>query len=482
MSNKQNIFSKFPPTFWLVNTFELFERWAYYGMLTVLSVYLTDPISQGGLGFSQSQRGIMQAFATGLLYLVPILGGAIADRFGYRKVLLSAFVTLAAGYFAMGSTHAYSAVFMAFLLVAIGGAIFKPIIVATISKTTTKETDTLGYGIFYMIVNIGGFIGPFVASKLRDISWSYVFIMCTAVILLNLVLLYFYKEPKNENTETNEKLSHALKKIFINSVSVLKDWKFVLFLAIIVGMWTMYMQLFFTLPVFITQWVNTSDIYNSSAILAMLVGTTENGVGIIRPEMMINIPAFTIIVFQLIISNRLKTIRPVTSMVFGIAVIAIGFGQMAFQTMGWYVALGTVIIAFGEMASSPRIQEYISRIAPREKVALYMGYSFLPVAGGNVLGGLLSGVLYEKYSDKFIFLKDYLINNGIESSASIAGMDPAELFNQTAIQLNLSSNELTELLYAQYAPGNIWLIFASIGLGTSLLMFFYNSFILENNN
>ncbi|HEY9113691.1 MAG TPA: MFS transporter, partial [Bacteroidales bacterium] len=172
MNNNQNIFSKFPRTFWLVNTFELFERWAYYGMLTVLSVYLTDPVSQGGLGFTQGQRGVMQAVATALLYLIPILGGAIADRFGYRKVLLAAFVTLASGYFAMGSTHAYGAVFMAFLLVAVGGAIFKPIIVATISKTTTKETDTLGYGIFYMIVNIGGFIGPFFASKLRDINWS----------------------------------------------------------------------------------------------------------------------------------------------------------------------------------------------------------------------------------------------------------------------------------------------------------------------
>lgn len=481
MSNKQNIFSKFPRTFWLVNTFELFERWAYYGMLTVLSVYLTDPISQGGLGFTQGQRGVMQAVATALLYLIPILGGAIADRFGYRKVLLAAFVTLASGYFAMGSTHAYGAVFMAFLLVAVGGAIFKPIIVATISKTTTKETDTLGYGIFYMIVNIGGFIGPFFASKLRDIDWSYVFIMCTVVILLNLVLLYFYKEPKNENTETGEKLGQALKKILLNSVSVLKDWKFVLFLAIIVGMWTMYMQIFFTLPVFITQWVNTSDIYNSSSILAMLIGTTEDGQGIIRPEMMINIPAFTIILFQLIVSNRLKNVRPVTSMVFGIAVIAIGFGQMAFQTLGWYIALGTVIIAFGEMASSPRIQEYISRIAPRDKVALYMGYSFLPVAGGNFIGGLLSGVLYEKYSDKYSFLKDYLIKNGLGTTESFSGVDQGELFKQSAENLHLSANELTNLLYTQYSPGNIWLFFAAIGLGTSFFLFFYNRFILGNS-
>ena len=84
----------FPRTFWLANTMELFERWAYYGMFAVLSVYLTDPVSKGGLGFSQEQRGVMQAVVTGILYLLPILGGAIADRFGFRKVLIAAFITI----------------------------------------------------------------------------------------------------------------------------------------------------------------------------------------------------------------------------------------------------------------------------------------------------------------------------------------------------------------------------------------------------
>ncbi len=160
----------FPRTFWVANTMELFERWAYYGMFAVLSVYLTDPISKGGLGFNQEQRGVMQAVVTAVLYLLPILGGAIADRFGYRKVLIAAFVTLASGYFAMGQFHAYAPVFISFLIVAVGGAIFKPIIVATVSKTSAKGSDTLGFGIFYMIVNIGGFIGPWAASKMRDIS------------------------------------------------------------------------------------------------------------------------------------------------------------------------------------------------------------------------------------------------------------------------------------------------------------------------
>jgi len=325
-----NSIKSFPRTFWIANTMELFERWAYYGMFTVLSVYLTDPVSTGGLGFSQEQRGIMQAIVTGILYLLPIAGGAIADRFGFRKVLLAAFVTLASGYFAMGQFHAYAPVFIAFLVVAVGGAIFKPVIVATVSKTTTKGSDTLGFGIFYMIVNIGGFIGPWAASKMRDLSWEYVFIMCSLIIIINLLLLFFYREPKKEEKK-KEPLSVAVKQIAQNTLIVLNDIKFVIFLAIMIGFWTMYMQLFFTVPVYITQWIDTSVVYDKLGVFKNIFGSIDNGMGLIRPEMMINVPALTIIIFQLMVSSLLTNVKPIKSMTIGIVIVVIGMGQLLFQ-------------------------------------------------------------------------------------------------------------------------------------------------------
>ncbi|MCD4729356.1 MAG: MFS transporter [Bacteroidales bacterium] len=468
----------FPRTFWVANTMELFERWAYYGMFAVLSVYLTDPVSKGGLGFSQEQRGVMQAIVTAILYLLPILGGAIADRFGYRKVLVAAFVTLASGYFAMGQFHAYAPVFVSFLVVAVGGAIFKPIIVATVSKTTAKGSDTLGFGIFYMIVNVGGFIGPWAASKMRDINWEYVFMMCSAVIVINLVLLFFYKEPAKEQKE-KETLSQALNQIINNTLIVLKDTKFVLFLLIMVGFWIMYMQLFFTVPVYITQWANTTVIYQKLGFLQPVFGSVEDGTGLIRPEMMINIPAFTIILFQIIISTRVASIKPIRTMIVGILIVALAFLQMRYYVNGWFIGLSLITLAFGEMASSPRIQEYISSIAPKEKVALYMGYSFLPLAGGNLLGGLLSGKLYGSLSDKYTMLRKYLVENGHYQLEDIAEIDDAVLFNASLDVLNMNAQQLTQILYDTYQPGMIWLVFVAIGLGTGILLFSYNKFVLK---
>jgi len=479
MMNFTNTLKAFPRTFWIANSMELFERWAYYGMFAVLSVYLTDPVSKGGLGFSQEQRGVMQAVVTGILYLLPIAGGAIADRFGFRKVLLAAFVTLASGYFAMGQFHAYAPVFISFLVVAGGGAIFKPVIVATVSKTTAKGSDTLGFGIFYMIVNIGGFIGPWAASKMRDINWQYVFIMCSAVILVNLILLLFYREPAKEE-KSKEPFLKSMERIISNTITVFKDLKFVLFLVIIIGFWAMYMQLFFIVPIYIGQWVDTSIIYSKIGILTAAFGSIEDGRGLIRPEMMINIPAFTIILFQVMMSNFLSKVKPIRSMIVGILVVCLAYFQFNFYINGWFIALALMILAFGEMASSPRIQEYISRIAPKEKVALYMGYSFLPLAGGNIFGALLSGELYGSLSDKYYFLRQYLVDKGHNSMEEIASLDDGILFKESLTKLNMEADQLTGILYDTYHPGSIWLIFASIGLGTAILLFIYNKFVLKD--
>ena len=469
----------FPRTFWIANSMELFERWAYYGMFTVLSVYLTDPVSKGGLGFTQEQRGDMQGVVTFVLYLLPILSGAIADRLGFRKVLIAAFVTLASGYFAMGQFHAYAPMFIAFLIVAVGGALFKPIIVGTVSKSTTKGTETLGFGIFYMIVNIGGFIGPWAASRMRDLNWQYVFIMCALVIGVNLLLVLFYKEP-GRNKQQSEAISKTIRRIFVNTATVLKDFKFVVFLILMIGFWTMYMQLFFTVPIYITDWVDTTVLYNHLGFLTSVFGSMDDGVGVIRPEMMINLPAFSIIVFQILMSNALKNVKPVRSIVGGTFVVVIGVLQFAFYTHGGFFAMSLLIFAFGEMASSPRIQEYISSIAPPDKVGLYMGYSFLPVAGGNILGGFLSGRLYGAMADRYAFLREYLVSNGHDTMDRMATMDNAVLFKESCEKLNLSSADLTRLLYNTYHPGHIWFVFAAIGLGTGILLFLYNHFMLAH--
>ena len=260
----------------------------------------------------------------------------------------------------------------------------------------------------------------------------------------------------------------------------LSDFKFLLFLIIMIGFWVMYMQLFFTAPVYITQWIDTTDIYNTHPVIAWLIGTEKNGVGMVNAEMMTNLAAFSIIFFQVLVSTLVTKIKPIVSMVLGAIVIVVGMSQFGLHTMGWFIVLGIVIIAFGEMASSPRIQEYISSIAPKEKIALYMGVSYLPLAAGNYLGGYLSGGLYDRMTDKYNLLREELVSRGYSTLDKLNVIDDGELFKDAMEHLNMNESQLNNLLYTTYQPGNIWYIYAGIGVGTAILLFFYNKFILKS--
>ena len=479
MSKFLNVLQKYPKTFWVANTLELFERWAWYGMFMILALYLTGSTDTGALGFTQAQKGMMMGTVVALLYFLPIFTGAIADKFGYKKVLIVAFIVMAIGYFLMGYLSSYTAVFMAFVFLAIGAALFKPVISATIAKTTTKDTASIGFGIFYMMVNLGAFIGPIFASKLRDGNWNLVFIMSSSVILVNLLLLlFFYKEPEREAKA--ESLSKSMLNIIKNIYTALSDIRFLIFLIIIIGFWTMYNQLFYTLPVFIDQWMDTSIVYNKLySVWPWLAEKIGNNNGSINPEMLTNIDAMYIVLLQVFVSYAIMKLKPLHAMMGGFIISSIGIGLTFMFKNPMYLFITILVFGLGEMAGSPKISEYIARIAPNDKLALYMGCGFLPMAGGNFFAGLLSGGVYQRMSDKVYLLRTELNTRGLELPEISQDYTQNDFMSQAGDLLHMNQQVLTEYLWNTYHPSNIWLVFTGIGLGTVVLLFLYDRFILK---
>lgn len=478
---KTGVFSHFPRTFWVANTMELFERWAWYGLFNVLAIYLTASRDTGALGFSQEEKGTMMGLVSALLYFLPVITGSIADKLGYKKVLLLSFGILSTGYLVMGHLTDYSLVFAAFFYIAVGGALFKPVISATIAKTTNKDNSSIGFGIFYMMVNLGAMIGPFVASKLRETSWNYVFYLSAAIIALNFVLvLFFYKEPPREKNDSKlwASIVQAIKNIFI----ALRDFRFFLFLLLIIGFWSMYFQLFYTLPVFIDQWIDTRNLYqwmaDISPVLANIFGTPQ---GTVNPEMILNVDALYIVVFQVIVSSIVMRLRPINAMIVGIVIASVGIGLTFMFNNAFFLFFSILIFAFGEMASSPKITEYIGRIAPRDKVGLYMGCSFLPMSGGNFFAGLLSGPVYGSWSDKVFLLRQDMAAKGISMPEISESFTQNELFFEAARAYNMTVPELTNYLWDTYNPADIWWLFTGIGLVTAILLFAFDRLLMRNS-
>lgn len=466
------VFTNFPRTFWVANLIELFERWAWYGFFMLFANYLTGSSDAGGLEFSQSQKGLLMGVGTGILYFLPVLTGAIADRYGYKKVLYLAFLIYTSAFILLPMFTTFTGVFIMYLYLAVGAALFKPVISATISKTTTNETASIGFGIFYMMVNIGAFFGPMVTLLFKGSS-HLIFYVSAGVIALNFILLFFYKEPGREDGKrSTDSLLKTFEVIFRNMGSILKDVKFILFLLIVAGFWTMYNQLFFTLPVFISQWVDTSVLYHFfHAYIPFISKHYSAGVGVMDAEFVTNIDALYIITFQVLVSSIVMKMQPLRSMMSGFLVCSIGMSLTIASQNVLFTMVAILIFSMGEMAGSPKITEYIGRIAPADKKALYMGYSFIPVFLGNVLAGFISGVVYQQMSDKVMLVQKFAEEKGLQIPD---GLSNNAYFEEVARQVDLTPQALTNLLWDVYDPSRLGMVILAIGVGTALLLFVYD--------
>lgn len=468
MGNLRRVLKKFPRVFWVSNVIELFERWAWYGFYNAFALYLTLSKDTGALGFTQVEKGAIIGTGSMLLYFLPLITGAMADRLGYKKMLFLSFTAYVAGYFMVGAFDSYGLVFAAYIFLAVAGAMFKPVISGMIAKTTDEETSSVGFGIFYMMVNIGGFIGPFIAGFLYKVDWNLVFLMSIITIAINYIFLFvFFREPDREPSENTfaENITIAFK----NIVVTLSDYKYVIFLLIMGIFWTAFNQLYYSFPVFLDHWVEMDRL---SAFFGLEPGT-------ITAVTVTSMDAFFIIVLQMWVSSVSMRYRPLHSMMTGIFILGAGLLLMFITRDPWIILLGVLIFSIGEMASSPKFTEYVGRIAPDDKKALYMGTSFLPVAMGHFLAGVLSGKPYEVLADKIWLLRKAVAERGFEIEP-VSDTFTQNQYTERAQELfGMNSAELTQYLWNNYQPQKVWILFTGLALLASVSLFLYDRYILK---
>jgi len=402
--------SKFPGSFWTANTIELFERAAYYSMASFMVIYLHETL------------GMRPAFATflngsvlwGLIYFLPILSGTLADKFGFKRSLTVSFILISLGYGVMGNIQRFwpdlagrpdssaldytAPAIIGIILIGVGGSVVKPCIAGTVQKTSGLRA-TLGFGIFYMVINIGSMIGRGVSYFIRtNLGIPAIFTYgATVFSLIGLaVVLFLYKEPeyvsdgkKDDQKVQKKTLGQAVLGIFI----VLSNLKFIFFLIVIGLFWFLYVQLYNLMPLFL-RYIDPNapvEIYTLA-----------------NPVM--------IVCFQLLITRMVKRWAPVKSILLGVGVTTAGMllnvlpalflPDLAKRTSvlgsalpvaGMVLIVSIASMAVGEMMASPRVYEYIGAIAPKGQEGLYLGYANLPIAIGSLFGGPVGGRLFERF-------------------------------------------------------------------------------------
>jgi len=380
----------FPRTFWVANVMELFERAAYYGLNSVLAIYLTAPPSSGGLGVGEQATSLLQSIVYAMTYVVPILGGALADRYGYRRMLLVAFSFLASGYFAAGHMSTYALVFLALLVMACGAGLFKPIISGTIARTTDERTSAIGFGIYYWMINLGAFLAPLVVTVLRrSFTWQAVF--TASALYTGLMLLpaaFVFREPPRPAS------TKRLKEVLLGAVEVLGDARFMLMIVVYSGFWVLYFQQFGSMLWYLRDFVDKAPV--SAAVNAGLRALGVPWTFALDSEHVTVINAGTIILLQVVVSRIVKERRALPVMVTGMAFGVLGFLILAASRNAWVFIAGIVVFTLGEMTAHPKYYSFVGLVAPADRKAVYLGYAFLYGVFGSLLGSNLGGLLYER--------------------------------------------------------------------------------------
>jgi dipeptide/tripeptide permease len=371
----------FERPFWVANFSELFERLSYYAAFASLARYLNET-----LNFPVQQVGTLTGLFGGLVWFLAAFGGAVADRLGFRRALSLAYFILTCSYFLLGSLGAswlapirasiplVALVTVVLMLPALGVALVKPSVVGTTARASKENVRSIGYSIYYTLVNIGGAAGPYLASYVHQhMRVENVFrVAALSVFLMFFVVLVFFKEPRKAG-ETVPSLGESAR----NFVTVVSNPRFMLFLIIFSGYWVVYWQEFIILPLYVHKYISTT----------------------MDTELMLITGPLTVICLQMVASFLTRKIPAFRAITLGTLMSGLAWILLILHPSPVMVIVTLVAVSLGEITQSPRYYEYISRLAPPGQQGTYMGFAFLPIGIGSLIGGWFGGTLIHYFGE-----------------------------------------------------------------------------------
>lgn len=453
--------------FWMVNIMEMLERLAYYGVRVVIPIYIAQADEINGLHFTQSDKGTIFFWWAIFQSLTPMLSGGFADRYGYKKTIATSIFIKMLGYILMATQREFWPFLIGCCVLALGTAIFKPGVQGTMCQTLTKKNSSVGWGTFYMVVNVGGFLGPPLAHYLYGFSWPTVFYGCAVIVSLNFLMLLTYKDPAAGGEQKGDPFH-----VFWITLKNFFNLRLLVFIVIMAGFWLMFMQLFDLLPNFIVDWVNSSKVVSELHLPAWMLQQNSPRPPQISQEWMININAGLIVFAVVFVSFLVSRMRRVMSIFLGITVASVGLLLAGFSTSGYFCLGGILFFSVGEMLASPKMNEYLGVIAPEGKKGLYMGYANIPQGIGWAVGSWYAGDVYDRLGEKANLAVDYLANHH-----GMAGVDRTVAMNKLMEVTGMTAQQATDMLWDAYHPYKLWYRFAAIGLVAAVGMLLYSRWV-----
>ena len=439
--------NKYPSSLRTLFFTEMWERFSYYGMRALLVLYLVN-----SLNYSESDALHIYAVYTGLVYLTPLIGGYLADRFlGTQKSIFIGGLTMMIGHFLMAFPDY---LYLAIGMLIIGNGYFKPNISSLLGKLY-KSNDVRrdsGFSIFYVGINVGAFLAPLIVGYVGEtINWHYGFAIAGFGMLAGLIQFYYGQNKiiKEDTTQQSRKLKSAdwglitiislinipLILLILEVNEVINNYFFEILLALVTFisfyLLTRKKQLLSAkedlkkivyigvLSIFVIFfWVGFEQAGGSLTLFANN-SVDRNFLGFIIPASFfqsIN-PLIIILIgpmianFWLRVDRSKSNINTPQKMGLGLLLLAGGFFLITLVNNSsdsaislWWLVGVYFLHTLGELCLSPIGLSMVSKVSPRKIASLMMGFWFLSSAVANFMAGKLPGILQANNLDLFTFL------------------------------------------------------------------------------
>jgi MFS family permease len=466
--------SRLDRRYWMCNWIEMLERLAYYTLRPVAAIYIMQADDPGGLHLTAGDRALILMIWAFVQSLLPMFTGGIADRYGYRPVLVFSLSTNVAGYVVMALVRSKYGFLAGVLLLAGGTAFFKPALHGAMAHTLSRATSSLGWGIFYFVINVGSLIGhwlsPLVLLDHRAENWRNLFLMCAVCTLANLLsLLKFPLIPSGASTHEGpwRVLSRTIRNVF--------EPRLLAWLLIMSCFWMMMFQLWDSQPNFIQDWV-ASDSVAAYCPVNGWIETGPDGLVRVKQQVLLSLNETMIILFVVPLSWLVRRMRSLSALLVGMLACTAGVLAAGLTNNAWPLLGGIVLFSIGEMLTGPKTAEYLGLIAPPEKKGLYLGYANIPMGLGQGIGAAIAGWLYHHHGEKATLALRYLMEHtplgqgkswdgDVGHLSEALGVSREQAFSTMQETLGQTGPQVTSLLWETYHPQYyVWIPFASIGV------------------
>lgn len=380
----KKLFTRFPSVFWVVQSFELMERGAYYSMMPILAVHFIFNI-----GLPVWLGLILTVFMYPFQYGMPIFSSAFAEKVGYRKQMMVGFTVLFFAYIFLSFAMTWYMAILGVMLLGFGIGTYKPLVSSTIAKATAQADRNVAYSIYYWTVNLAATLfaliwtALIVAGLFQESMYAWVFRISSVFFLVNLAVAFFiFKEvPRSGEVKT-------VKDVMGNIKTAFKDRKFVVMIFLIAGFWALYST---SLAPFQTIMYGFHFLPESFPVILL---------GVFNPG--------TIILLGIPLSKYVEKLESLKVLMFGVIIYLIGLTIVAFFMQNPFIAVGGIVIySIGEFMVAPGYLAFVSKLAPKEKISAYIGCNFLAsfmgIWGGALAFGLLSNFIAVEMSRPHFF-------------------------------------------------------------------------------